>query len=126
MAGRKSINSKSPLIDLTLQSVVDLDKSGLDGVSGAKLRKHLVDKHGKTKLNLDQFKKALGKLMSQGLLINVSHSSGANGIFRVNPEFEDFDSRGLVLESQTMPQEQGGAGNRAARVGNATTGDIGR
>ncbi|TRY78378.1 hypothetical protein TCAL_01692 [Tigriopus californicus] len=93
----RTVTAKSPMSDMILHGVIAIAKNG-DGASTHALKKHLAKTFGKSSAqHLNQFKKTVVKLVGQGLLVNTSHQSGANGSFIVNPDHESFDSRGLYF-----------------------------
>ena len=106
MEGR-TVNAKSRLSDLVLQSVIDLGaeakgkgKNIEDGVSVSAIKNHIIKVYNKKQTG--QTNKAINKELiwcfERGLLLNTSGLKGASGSFRVNPGFRDFDSRGLYVD----------------------------
>ena len=90
--GGRTVTKKSTIQDLVLDAVATLGNT--QGVSGQKIKTHLAKKWGKTSTqHVNQYKKALQKLKDQGLIVNTSFGHGANGSFKVNPDFESFDTR---------------------------------
>ncbi len=90
------VTKKSPLTDIILQTVITLDKRNGDGASVQLIKKHLAEKYEKS--NLQQFKKALAKLVKLGQLVNTTGQSGASGSFKVNPDYDSFDTRGFYVD----------------------------
>jgi len=94
----KTVTSKSPLQDILLQAVITLDKTGT-GASQQSIKKHMATVYGKS--NVKNINKGIVRLVEIGLLINTSpNCSGANGSFMINPDFENFDSRGLMAKQK--------------------------
>ncbi len=102
LQNRPSVTAKSPMSDIVLYSIVSVGKEPgrkvRDGVSLHAIKKFISLNFGKSSPQHGKMAaKALASLSETGLLVNVTHGKrGSNGSFKVNPDFESFDTRGVA------------------------------
>lgn len=105
----RTVNEKSKLIDMILYAIIKKSSSNsTGGASVATIKKYLTDIFAKpaTPKTNKSINQELAKLLQTGKILNTSGLKGASGSFVINPDFENFDSRGIFAADILDPIEQ--------------------
>ncbi len=100
----RNVNEKSKLADMILYTIIKKSSGGgsaNSGVSVNVIKKYLSEVFGKTASpkNNKNINLELVKLSQTGKILNTSGKTGACGSFIINPDFENFDSRAMFVDS---------------------------